>query len=205
MKNPNRVLSLCAIVASSTAIAALAANLPSTQSQLASLPPARSSGSSKVTGPVARPGNKLGARLPASVMNLPLRGLDGSSFKLADLAGRTVVVDLWESSCSTCRMQIRDLVKLSREFKARKVDFVGLSFEDPATSLGAVRQAAQDEKIPYKIGFLPPGAAQKFAIMQGGVLAFPQIWVLNRDGTVRAKGMVMPTPDIKAAIQKAIA
>ena len=205
MKNPKPILSLCAIAASSVAVAALAVGLRE-RSLLAPEPPSRSASPSVVAAAsVSRAGIKTGVRLPPSVMRLVLRDLDGNRFRLADLAGQTVVVHIWESSCSTCRMQIRDLSKLAREFRARRVVFVGLSFEDPAVSMRQVRQAAHDEKIPYRIGFVPPWAAQKFAIIRSGVLAFPQTWVLNRDGMVRAKGVVMPTADLKAALQKAIA
>lgn len=121
--------------------------------------------------------------LPAAVMNTELTALDGSKFKLADYRGKVVLVNLWATWCGPCRSEIPDLVKVSQEFKAKGVEIIGLTSEDPETTEETVKDFVREYSITYKIGW----AEQSFALdlMQGQVRNnIPQSFVISRDGRV---------------------
>lgn len=124
--------------------------------------------------------------LPAAVMNTELKALDGSTFKLADYRGKVVLVNLWATWCPPCRSEIPDLIKVSQEFKAKGVEIVGLTSEDPESNEEKVKDFVREYKITYKIGW----GDQSFviALMQGQVRNnIPQSFIISRDGRVLKK------------------
>jgi tetratricopeptide (TPR) repeat protein len=66
--------------------------------------------------------------------NVTLRTLDGKAWNLADLRGKTVVINLWATWCVPCRGELPEFQKLYEKLKSRG-DVVVASFnvdEDPA-------------------------------------------------------------------------
>ena len=66
--------------------------------------------------------------------NVTLRTLEGAAWSLADLKGKTVVVNLWATWCVPCRGELPEFQKLYEKLKSRG-DVVVTSFnvdEDPA-------------------------------------------------------------------------
>lgn len=121
--------------------------------------------------------------LSEEVMNTELKELDGSTFRLADYRGRVILVNLWATWCGPCRSDIPNLVDLSQEFKARGVEVIGLTSEDPETDVEKVQDFVRAFRINYKIGW----SDQSFvlALMQGKVRnSIPQSFVISRDGRV---------------------
>lgn len=147
-------------------------------------------------------GAESGEALPAEAVNLELQGLDGQSFRLSDFKGRVVVLDLWASWCPTCRAQIPNLIKLKQEFGGRAVEVIGLTFEKPEDARAEVQKTAQDLGINYRVGFMPRETAMKFALLnQEGKLPVPQTFVLNRNGRVVQKAIVMEDAEMRRAVQ----
>lgn len=121
--------------------------------------------------------------LPDTVMNTELTALDGSTFKLADYQGKVVLVNLWATWCGPCRSEIPNLVKIKQEFRARGLEVIGLTNEDPLTYAENVRDFVDDYRITYKIGWIDQSFA--LALMQGQVRNnIPQSFVISRDGRV---------------------
>lgn len=116
-------------------------------------------------------------------MNTELTALDGSKFKLADYRGKILLVNLWATWCGPCRSEIPDLVKVSQEFKAKGVEIIGLTSEDPDVFEETVKDFVREYMVTYKIGW----AEQSFCLdlMQGQVRNnIPQSFVISRDGRV---------------------
>ena len=121
--------------------------------------------------------------LPEAVLNTELMAINRSTFKLADYRGKVVLVNLWATWCGPCRMEIPNLVSVNREFKAKDVEVIGLTSEDPKSDRLKVKAFVREYKITYKIGW----GDQSFvlALMQDQVRNnIPQTFVISRDGRV---------------------
>ncbi|HVQ39285.1 MAG TPA: TlpA disulfide reductase family protein, partial [Pyrinomonadaceae bacterium] len=98
-----------------------------------------------------------------------------------------------------------ELVKLYKEFRSKGLEVVGLSTENPDTTVEAVKQFVQDHDVNYRIGWSPPEVS--IALMQGRD-AIPQSFVISRTGRV-VKRFVGFNPNstpalIKEAVEEAL-
>lgn len=119
--------------------------------------------------------------LPPLVLNTELKSLNGRPIKLSDYAGKVLVVNLWATWCGPCRMEIPELVKFHKEYRAKGLEVVGLSTENPEASAEGVRRFVQEYKIEYPVGWVTTEVA--IALMQGRD-AIPQSFVISRDGRI---------------------
>lgn len=145
--------------------------------------------------------------LPATTMNTELTALDGSKFKLADYQGKIVLVNLWATWCGPCRAEIPDLIKVSEEYKAKGVEVIGITNENPERDGPAVKAFVKQFKINYKIGW----SDQSFAtdLMQGQIRnSIPQSFIISRDGRVLKRFVgyspVETPPKLRKALDEAV-
>jgi thiol-disulfide isomerase/thioredoxin len=68
--------------------------------------------------------------LPDSVLTAELLRTDGSVFKLSDLRGKAVLVNLWGIWCGPCRADMPDLVELQKEFGEKGFEVLGVNLGD---------------------------------------------------------------------------
>lgn len=127
----------------------------------------------------AAPGSMV--TLPPLVLDTELKAMNGRTIKLSDYAGKVLVVNLWATWCGPCRMEIPELVKFHKEYRAKGLEVVGLSTENPEASAAGVRRFAQEFKMDYPVGWVTPEVA--IALMQGRD-AIPQSFVISRDGRI---------------------
>jgi thiol-disulfide isomerase/thioredoxin len=86
-----------------------------------------------------------GERRSAPAVTAPL--LDGdSTFALASLVGKVVVLDFWASWCTTCRVESPEVDQFYRAKRASGVEVVGVAMKDE-------RRAARAFVDRYKISF----------------------------------------------------
>jgi thiol-disulfide isomerase/thioredoxin len=157
-------------------------------------------------GPVSiNPAKPAPGALPAFVFDTELKAINGRSIKLSDYAGKVLVVNLWATWCGPCRMEIPELVKLHKEYRAKGLEVVGLSTENPEASAAGVRRFVQEYKMDYPVGWVTPEVA--VALMQGRD-AIPQSFVISRDGRILKRFIgfsVAATPQqLKDAIEEAL-
>jgi len=119
--------------------------------------------------------------LPPVVLDTELKAMNGRPIKLSDYAGKVLVVNLWATWCGPCRMEIPELVKFHNEFRAKGLEVVGLSTENPEASAAGVRRFVQEFKMDYPVGWATPEVA--IALMQGRD-AIPQSFVISRNGHI---------------------
>ena len=116
--------------------------------------------------------------MPAGVTQVDLRTIDGESLRLSNRAGKVVVLDLWATWCGPCRQEIPHLVQLSKDYKDRDVEVIGLTTEDPATAAQKVRDFANEFQVNYTLGW--SGDVGR-TLMQDNT-SIPQKFVISRDG-----------------------
>ena len=143
--------------------------------------------------------------LPANVMDSELKALNVAPIKLSTYEVKVLLVNLWATWCTPCRVETPELVKLYKENRARGLEIVGLSTENPEASAEKVRQFVQDFEVNYRIGWATAEVA--LTLMQGRD-AIPQSFVIGRDGRVikRFVGFNPSStpPLLKAAIEEAL-
>ncbi|HKQ50835.1 MAG TPA: TlpA disulfide reductase family protein [Pyrinomonadaceae bacterium] len=118
--------------------------------------------------------------LPASALDAPLKTLDGKPFKISELKGKVLVLDLWATWCGPCRSSIPELVTMQKEYGSKGFEVVGLDIDPDSDTPEDVRAFAKEYEINYKLAFADRELA--ISLMRGGNI--PQSIIVNRDGQI---------------------
>ena len=105
----------------------------------------------------------------------------------ASFSGRSIVLNVWASWCSACRVEHPLLVTLAKE---QAIEIIGLNYKD-------TREAAQawltEHGNPYRQNIFDPGGTLGLDL---GVYGVPETFVIDRDGIIRHKQVGPLTPEI---------
>ena len=145
------------------------------------------------------------ATLPPSALETELKTIiDDKTFKLSDLKGKALVIDLWATWCGPCRTSTPELVNLQKEFGPRGLEVIGLDIDPQDDTPEMVRAFADEFKINYKLAFADRDLAM--SLMRGGNI--PQSIVVGRNGKIVDHFIgfsPVRTPEkLRAAIEKAL-
>jgi thiol-disulfide isomerase/thioredoxin len=165
--------------------------------------------------PAVKPGVAVEAPkfLPEEVTGRELRDLSGRAFRLDDFRGRVYVVNLWATWCGPCRVEVPGLNKIYEDHRARGVEFVGLTAEDPEESSEKVREFVDEFRMSYRVGWIDKETVLTLATWsapgppRSGRFAIPQTFVVAADGHVvlHVRGYNTRVPDmIRAGVRKAL-
>lgn len=123
-------------------------------------------------------------REPAGDLSGPT--LDGSTFKLSDLRGQVVVVNVWASWCGPCRAEAADLVTVSKDLSKSGVSFVGVNLKD---SPDAARAFVRRFGIEYPSVIDRDGTKVLALSADLPPTAVPATLVIDQEGKVAARGL----------------
>ena len=147
-----------------------------------------------------------GPMLSPIALDAQLETLDGEPFKLSDLKGKVLVIDLWATWCGPCRYEVPELVKIQQEYGPRGLEVIGLDIdpENPTEAPERVRAFAKEFSINYKLAYIQRDVTA--ALMRGG--SIPQSIVVGRDGQIleHSTGFhpVNTPKKLRAAIEKGL-
>lgn len=120
---------------------------------------------------------KAGTQAP----DFKMKTIDGKTFQLSKLKGRTVVLDFWASWCPDCRKDAPEVVRMQQEYGPQGVEFVGVSMD---TDVEAWRKACEK----YGIRYTQVSELKKFKetdiAKAYGVRWIPSMVVIDKDGKV---------------------
>jgi len=143
--------------------------------------------------------------LPVSVTDAEMKAVSGGPIKLSKYAGKAMIINLWATWCGPCRLEVPELVKLHKEFRAQGLEVIGLSTETPEESSDKVKRFVQDFDVSYRVGWVTYDVV--VTLMQG-TDSIPQSFVIGRDGRVikRFIGFNPTTtpPQIRLAVEEAL-
>src|SRR5215510_1011658 len=121
-----------------------------------------------------------------SVSNVPIMKLSGGAFKLSDFQGKVLVVDFWATYCPPCVRQVPQLAELSRKYRDKGLEVVGLTSDEKADQ-EQVLEFLKKAGVDYTIGYDDPRLSSAF--LRGtedetGAPPIPQLFVISREGRV---------------------
>lgn len=122
----------------------------------------------------------------AEAFDAPITRLDGQTFKLSDLSGKVIMVDFWATYCPPCVKQAPQLAELSRKYKDKGLEIVGLT-TDEKTDQQKVEDFIKRVGINYTIGYANnwlSAAFLKGSEDETGAPPIPQLFIISRDGRV---------------------
>jgi thiol-disulfide isomerase/thioredoxin len=119
---------------------------------------------------------------------LALKDLRGRTIHLSDYRGKVVLVNFWATWCPPCRAEVPDLVRWQREYKARGLQVVGVTY--PPTDRIEVRRFVRRFHVNYPVLL---GSRDTKTLFIGGE-TLPVTIVLDREGNVRERieGILLP-------------
>jgi cytochrome c biogenesis protein CcmG/thiol:disulfide interchange protein DsbE len=115
---------------------------------------------------------------PVPALTLPT--LDGKQFDTTALAGKTVIVNFWNSWCQPCRQELPALLQYHAQH-ANDPDLVMIGIVRDDTT-DAARAAVQTDKIGWTVA-LDPGSKAALAFATRGQ---PETYVVGPDGVIAA-------------------
>jgi thiol-disulfide isomerase/thioredoxin len=118
--------------------------------------------------------------LPESFRERQIKALDSGSFRFADFHGKVIVINLWASWCGPCRREVPEYEKVRKAYAGRDVEFIGLTTEDPRTSVERVNKFLRGISFGFRLGWADRETAR--ALMNG--TAIPQTLVIDADGRI---------------------
>lgn len=122
--------------------------------------------------------------LPAELRNASLQTVDGKSLKLSDYSNKVVIVNLWATWCGPCRVEMPELVKLSKEYKARGLEVIGLTTQQNDPSVANIKSFARSQNVDYDIVWDDGSFAGPLVEAVHGRGVIPQSFLISRDGKV---------------------
>ena len=120
---------------------------------------------------------KAGVQAP----DFKMKTIDGKTFKLSQLKGKTVVLDFWASWCPDCRKDAPEVVRMYKEYAPQGIEFVGVSMD---TDVEAWRKACEQFGIAYtQVSELKKFKETDIAKAYG-VKWIPSMVVVDKEGKV---------------------
>jgi cytochrome c biogenesis protein CcmG/thiol:disulfide interchange protein DsbE len=112
-----------------------------------------------------------------------LTTFDGQAFKLSEKRGKPVFINFWASWCGPCRSEAPLLNDLYAEYKARGVEFIGITYLEPSVNsaqqfmreTGMAYPAASDDGSKVGQAYRVKGVPQTYMIDRAGNVAFVQL------------------------------
>ncbi|MER5970188.1 TlpA disulfide reductase family protein [Streptomyces sp. NPDC002055] len=131
--------------------------------------------------------------------------LDGKKLNLADYKGKLLVINVWGSWCSPCRLEMPHLVKVAKATKADGVEFVGINVRDPNKPPAVKFQ--KEFGVPYPSLYDPVGKLMlRFPAGSLNPKAIPSTVIVDRDGKVAARALkALSEDELRKALDPLIA
>jgi len=123
--------------------------------------------------------------VPPDVRDIKLQTLDGGSLKLSDYTDKVIVMNLWATWCGPCRLEMPELVKMSKEYKSRGLVVLGVATSyNEHNDQAHVKEFIESQSVPYKIIWDDGTLSAPMVQAVQGRAVIPQSFVISRDGRI---------------------
>jgi peroxiredoxin len=114
-----------------------------------------------------------------------LPDMNGQPVRLSSFRGKTVVLNFWTKTCGPCLEEMPSVAELARIAQGRG-DFVVLtvSTDDGPEAVKDTLRVTLNGDPPFPVLFDP-----EMNVVNGrfGTRLFPETWIIDKDGTIRAR------------------
>jgi peroxiredoxin len=124
--------------------------------------------------------------LPGNSMDIKGKLVDGSSFDLASLKGKTVLVDFWATWCGPCIAELPTVRDCYAKYHDRGFEVVGISLDNDKQRLD---DFLKRESLPWPVLFSddPQATGWSHPLAEFyGIMAIPRAILINKEGKVVA-------------------
>ena len=150
-------------------------------------PPARTASSASVTVAGTEAGwTKLDKPLP----DFEMSDADGKTWRLVDLKGKVILINLWATWCGPCQAELPYLQKLFNKVRERKdLTVLTLNTDD---NLGLILPFLHENKYTF-----PVLAADAYVHKLVPELSIPRNWIVDANGVLRTERIGFGSGDDK--------
>jgi peroxiredoxin len=114
--------------------------------------------------------------------------LDGKRFKLSDYRGKVVVLNFWSTGCGICRGAYPAERALVSRMEGRPFAMLGINDGDTPETLRKLRESGE---VTWRFWVDGEDPFQGKIMKSWNVVGWPTIVVLDRNGVIRYRGMMM--------------
>ena len=122
--------------------------------------------------------------VPAEALTLELKDLEGHPLKIADYAGKVVVISLWATWCGPCRKEMPELELLTHEYQDRDVVLLGLTTKNNDEDPQLVKNYVRDNLLTFRTIYEDGRFYKLLAGATNARAVIPQSYVITRDGKI---------------------
>jgi cytochrome c biogenesis protein CcmG/thiol:disulfide interchange protein DsbE len=120
----------------------------------------------------------------AANLDFVLKDMNGRDVPLADFKGRPLLINVWATWCTPCKVEIPWFVEFADTYKAQDLQVIGVSVDD---SPEAIRKFAAEYKVNYTM--LVGKGHDDFFALYNPESVYPYSWIIDSKGTIVAKAL----------------
>ncbi|TDR31258.1 TlpA family protein disulfide reductase [Hydromonas duriensis] len=115
--------------------------------------------------------------------------------------GKVTVVNFWATSCSTCKKEMPNMVKMYQELNPKGLEYVAIAmnYDNPEY----IKNYVNEQQLPFNVTWDQEG---RLATQFGGIMGTPTTFIIDKRGNVIKQYVGEPNwDDMYSVINKAIA
>jgi thiol-disulfide isomerase/thioredoxin len=120
--------------------------------------------------------------LPEKVLQAEIKNIDGNTYKVADLKGNVVLLNLWATWCGPCRKEMPELVAMENEFKDKNFKIIGLNVDEETPE--EIKPFAEEMKLNYELAWANENLYREL-LRISKFDGIPQSFLIDREGHLR--------------------
>ncbi len=114
------------------------------------------------------------------VPNFSFTDANGQTTNFDSFKGKVTLVNFWATWCGPCKVELPDLIELSKEYADRNVRFIGISTDRGSDVVEDVRSFVQKSGITYQIVI----ANDDIETAYGNIHAIPTTFIVDENGKI---------------------
>jgi thiol-disulfide isomerase/thioredoxin len=139
------------------------------------------------------------ADAPAARLDFTLNDMNGRPVRLADYAGKVVLLDFWATWCGPCKVEIPGFIEMQKRLGPEGLQVLGVSIDDTAEQL---KPYAGEMGMNYPV--LQGLGHDDLLDAYGPMFGIPVSVLISRDGKICARHIGFTAKDVFEAHIKAL-